>query len=1134
MTYNAKSDWGSQPASGGSGAGRPAAPQSGRELPPAQPRPAAPLGPQPNRPGRASVQQSAGQGPAPQRRGGCGRLALTALILFALLVLGVGVLLIGYATIARDLPQPEELQTRVSHFASTLIYDRDGDVLNEVGDPNYGRRTAVPLDQISQYLRDATIATEDPNFYKHRGVDPVGLLRALYYSVRYRSLSGPGGSTITQQLVKLTFLSPERTISRKVKEAILAAEITRRYPKDTVLEIYLNEINYGNLAYGIQAASETYFGKNAADLTLAQAAMIAGLPQAPAYYDPYTKLWEADNQPGAVKRRQGEVLRLMVEREFITSDQADAAWAEPLDLQPLVQVYDSRYPHFVQYAREQVEGTLGPELASKGGLRIHTTLDPRIQAAAQEEVTAQVAKLASQGGRNSAVVAIRPTTGEVLALIGSADFENVEISGQINMALTPRQPGSSIKPLTYLAAFELPAAVSTKPQDVQAAQQARIASLETPTGPEPPAPEPEVSAIEPPGYWTPATPIMDIRTELPDGANKPPYVPYNYGGSDRDVKEHGLVSVRTALANSYNIPAVKALEHVGIDRLKDVARRAGITTLTRDDYGLSLTLGGGEVTLLEMTGAYATLANGGVRVPASPIACVLDADGRLIWRGGAADAVAGCRAALSSSASAVTPEAPQKAFNPQHVYQITSILSDAEARNPTFGGVAKLMSLADRPSAVKTGTTNDNRDAWTLGYTPDLAVGVWVGNADYSTMKGVAGATGAVPIWHNVMARALEGQPAQPFTPPAGSQRAVVCADSGTLPGEACPAQREEVFAENQGPLPAAYDLWQRIRIDRVTGKLATEFTPADRIETRDGMIFPQKYRDWAAAHNYPVITATQVQIAFEPELALYSPADSSMVSGPVLVQGRVRVPPELVWRLEYGDGPMPGGWGILRGPEAGGDQVVEGVLGEWDVPATAARDGFTDFTLRLAAYYPENLDYPVAISNVAYVVLEAGTETPSPTPTEEETATPTATPEGTPSPTPEETPLAENTPRPVESVTPEPSAAPTLVVPGTVRAAIVQPLDLAQVAGQVEIVGVADGPGFAGYVVEYAAGDWPAEGEWLPVAPPSLQPISGGVLAVWRTEALPPGLYSLRVRVMDNAGAVQIVTITVTVAPAP
>ena len=288
------------------------------------------------------------------------------LIIVALGVLAFGVVLVGYAGIARDLPMPDELQARASHFASTLIYDRDGNVLNEVGDPNFGRRTAVPLDRISPYLLDATIATEDPNFYKHPGVDPVGLLRALYYAVKERSLSGPGGSTITQQLVKLTFLSSEKSITRKVKEAILAAELTRRYPKDTILQIYLNEIYYGNLAYGIEAAAETYFDRPAQDLTLAQAALLAGLPQAPSYYDPYTKLWEADGRPGAVKRRQGEVLRLMVEHGAITPAQADAAWAEPLALKPLKQVYDSQYPHFVQYRAQRGRADARP---ATGGQR---------------------------------------------------------------------------------------------------------------------------------------------------------------------------------------------------------------------------------------------------------------------------------------------------------------------------------------------------------------------------------------------------------------------------------------------------------------------------------------------------------------------------------------------------------------------------------------------------------------------------------------------------------------------------------------------------------------------------------------------------------------------------------------------
>ena len=1143
MTNNLSQDWGSRPASGN----RPApTPPDGSDVSPSDaPRQEpilAEVGPgvapsaswgagpqvpattqpirsvQPARPTQAALQsaraQPPRQAPPARRRWGCGGVALVALIVVALGVLALGVVLVGYAGIARDLPMPDELQARASHFASTLIYDRDGNVLDEVGDPNFGRRTVVPLDQISPYLLDATIATEDPNFYTHAGVDPVGLLRALYYAVKDRSLSGPGGSTITQQLVKLTFLSSEKTIARKLKEAILAAELTRRYPKETILQIYLNEIYYGNLAYGIEAAAETYFGRPSKDLTLAQAAMLAGLPQGPAYYDPYTKLWEAEGRAGAVKRRQGEVLRLMVEHGLITPAQADAAWAEPLELKPLKQVYDSKYPHFVQYARSQVEQTLGPQLAANGGLRIYTTLDRRIQDIAQEEVAKQTAALAKQGGKNAASVAIRPATGEVLALVGSADFNNAEISGQIDMALAPRQPGSAIKPFTYLAAFEMPAVVNT-----DAAAQGGS----------------QISAIEPPGYWTPATAIMDVRTEFPDGAN-PPYVPTNY-----DSKEHGLVSVRTALGNSYNVPAVKTLEHVGLERLKDVARRAGITTLTQPDYGLSLTLGGGEVTLLELTGAYATLANRGTRAPVSPVACVLDAEGKLIWQGAAAGAVSACAAAGNPAPGAVTPAPAEPVFNPQLVHLITSILADPEARKPTFASAANVMTLPGRPAAVKTGTTNDYRDAWTVGYTPDLAVGAWVGNADYKPMQKVAGSLGAAPIWHNIVARALAGQPAQPFTPPAGIGRSTICADSGALPGEACPQQRDELFAADRGPLLATYDLWQRVRVDKLTGQLANEFTPADRIETRDVAIFPERYREWAAVHGYSVLNA-QPPYPYQPELALASPIDGSEVADLVPIAGRVHIPEPLVWRLEYGVGPAPLGWGVLSGPNpadpndpASLGRELDGALGAWDVAATAAQHDVTDFSLRLAAYDPANMAYPVAVSNAVYVVMAAvstdtpsPTETPSPTGTSEPTPTIAMTPSVTPeAPTVTPTPEATSTPTAGETPPPtvEPSVTPTSEAEAALRAVITQPVDGAQVTGQVEVLGSADGAGYVRYVLEYAPGDQPGEADWLPVALPSSQPVSDGVLAVWPTDVLEPGIYSLRLRVdgSGNASAAQV-----------
>jgi len=966
--------------------------------------PAAPPAPAvPPAPTAGGTQQSQIARPTPAQplagRSGCATVALIALFGAALLLLAIGGLLVGYAAIARDLPMPDELQERVSRFASTRIYDRHGGLINEVGDPDYGRRTVVPLDQISEYVKQATVATEDPNFYRHPGVDPIGIARAIYYALRERDLSGPGGSTITQQLVKLTFLTPEKTISRKIKEAILAAEISRRYSKDTILQIYLNEIHYGNLAYGIEAAAEMYFDKRARDLTLAEATLLAGLPQAPAYYDPYAHLWNADGAAGRAKRRQGIVLSSMVREGLITPAQADAAWNEPLRLKPLRQTYTSKHPHFAQYARNQVENAFGPELMAKGGLRIYTSLDPRIQALAEEEVQKQVRALAGQGATNAAVVVVRPQTGEVLAMVGSADFYSTTISGQINMALAPRQPGSALKPFTFLATFELPAA-APEADDPRKGQ---------------------ISAIEPPGYWTPATAIMDIRTEFPDGAN-PPYAPTNY-----DEKEHGLVSVRSALANSYNIPAVKALQHVGLERFKSLMARVGVTTLNRPDYGLSLTLGGGEVSLLELTGAYAALANGGLRSALSPIACVTDAEGRLIWRENMAEAVVECATAAKTSGAVrplVTPAPVQAALNPQHVYLITSILADAKAREPMFGPAADLR-LDDRPSAVKTGTSNDYRDAWTIGYTPDLAVGAWVGNADYKPMQKIAGARGAAPIWRNVLGRSLQGTAGRPFAEPPGIQRLNVCADSGALPSEACPAQRQEVFAAGQGPLPARYDLNQRVWVDRVTGRLATEYTPADRIEERALKLFPPKYRAWAEAHGYPQLAAEAPAYAFPPELKLISPPDGGQVLGMARIMGKVRLPEPLIWRVEYGVGPAPIGWGVLGGPNRGN---LDGKLADWDTVQTVERHNVLDYSVRLAAYDPANLDYPVAVSNVAYVTAVNPTATPTATPTASPTPTSTPTRTATASPSPSATLRA--SPTATASASASATASPTGTAP--------------------------------------------------------------------------------------------------------
>ncbi len=659
-------------------------------------------------------------------------LLLLIVALSAVILLLTGALLLGYVRIAAMLPPPDELQDRANTFKTTTIYDRNGNLIYEVFPADAGRRTVVPLADISPHLINATLAVEDPNYYRHPGVDPVGIARALYYIFRQEA-TRPGGSSIVQQLVKLTYLSSERTLERKIKEAVLAIEINRRYSKDTILEIYLNHIFYGNLAYGVEAAAQTYFQKHASELTLAEASLLAGIPQRPGEYDPYTH-WEA------TRNRQADVLRLMVEHGFISPMEATRAWMAFADKSPeevLAQPKaDFQYPHFVLMVRQELEATYGPEVVTKGGLRVITTLDPDLQAAAEQAVQEGMRSLAERraNATNAALVALDPQTGEVLALVGSADFNDEAISGQVNMAVTPRQTGSVIKPLDYLATFEMPT-----------------------------------------DYWTPATMILDERTEFPDGPGRPPYVPRNYDG-----KFHGPVSVRSALANSYNIPAVKALQHAGIPALKDLAQRLGISTLTRDDYGLSLALGSGEVSLLEMTNAFAAFANGGQRLEPHLILRVETQDGDLL-----AD---------------YTQPYKVQVIEPAHAYLITSILSDRVARLPAFGRAAQWLELPDRPVAAKTGTTNDVRDGWTIGYTPQIVAGVWVGNTDNTPMKGLSGVSSAAPIWRNFMIQAHQGLPVEQFQRPPDVIQLEVCADTGFLATPECPNKRLEYFKSDQPP----------------------------------------------------------------------------------------------------------------------------------------------------------------------------------------------------------------------------------------------------------------------------------------------------------------------------------------------
>lgn len=887
-----------------------------------------------------------------------------ATIIVLLFFLALSGMTIGYLLIARQLPPPEELRTHQSNFFSSKIYDRDGNLLYEVTDPHGGRRTYVTLDRISPYVIQATIATEDRDFYAHPGFDPIAILRAFYYAFSERRVVS-GASTIPQQLARNLLLSPEervqQTASRKIKEIVLATELTRTYPKDTILEIYLNEIYYGNLAYGIQAAAETYFGVNASDLTLAQAAFLAGLPQSPATYDPFA------GGLNLALERQETVLALMVEAGYITPAQAEAAAAEmrayPFKA-PRLDI--GLAPHFVIYVRQTLEATYGPEALYRGtSLRIYTTLDSRLQRLAEQAVREGVAALSERHVTNGALVAIDPHTGQILAMVGSADYWNEAISGQVNVALRCRQPGSAIKPLTYVASFER--------------------------------------------GWTPATLFWDVRMEFPDGAN-PPYVPVNYDG-----KYHGPMLLRDALANSYNIPAVQALQFVGIEGLLEMATRLGVVSLAHPEqycpeypydhaptYGLSLTLGGGEVKLLEMVSAFGTFANGGVRVSPNPILRIEDAAGNVL-------------------VDYSNPPGEQ-VISPEHAYLITHILADTQARCRAFRCPSPLQ--LSRPAAAKSGTTNDYRDGWTIGYTPDLVAGVWVGNADNSAMDRVDGSAGAGPIWHAFMEAAHEGLPVRDFERPPGIVEHEICATSGARPTPYCPIRKREVFAQNQPPLDESHDWYQMVKIDATTGLLANEACPYNVVEQLMLVIKDPRGREWVQAHpedfgNLPLAPLEYCTAdTGQAQVLITHPAAGSVVEGLVPVMGTVQLPDFDHYDVQFGFGENPQDWGWISGPHLA--PVRDGLLTVWDTTHLPA--GL--YTLRVTAFDHAQRRF----EGRTHVFIAA------PTPTLVWFPTPTFTPTPalpTPSPVPTETPtpvaiFPTHTPTPLAPPTEPPTLPPT------------------------------------------------------------------------------------------------------------
>ena len=722
----------------------------------------------------------------------------------------------------------------------SYIYDRHGTLLATITNPDEGLRIVLTSDEIPPVVKQATVAAEDRFFYTHPGYDMRAITRAFVQNQQAGEVVS-GGSTITQQLVKNICLTSEQTYERKLREINLAARLTAAFSRDSILTFYLNKVYYGSQAYGIEAAARVFFGKSAEELTLAEAALLAGLTASPSRDNPYTN---ADS----AKARQRYVLEQMVVAGYITQSELEEVYDKPLKYARLEEAAAAAgveappenltlAPHFVQYVREELAAQYGAERVRQGGLHVYTTLDLNLQTLAEEIARQHIATLEGFNVSNAAVVAILPKSGEILTMVGSLDFHNEDIDGQVNVALAPRQPGSSMKPLFYAAAFAK--------------------------------------------GWTPATTIWDIPTTI-EIEDEPDYEPRNFTGQFR-----GPVTVRHALVNSFNVAAVRMVTFLGLETAIDTMQSLGMTTFEdRSRFGPSIVLGGGEVKLLELTNAYSVLARGGTYIPVSSILRVVDSRGNVLQR-------------------YELPTA-EEIFDPRIAYQITSIISDSKTRAAEFGPNTPLE--LSRPAAAKTGTTDDNRDGWTIGFTPQLVTGVWVGNSDGSPTLNLSGMRGATPIWNAFMEAALADEQVLEFERPRDMVEVEVCTRTGMLPTPYCGETHEELFLSENTP-KVVDSIFVPFRVHKQSGLRAGPNVPASQSEVRVFMVVPKEAKEWAEAEEV-AIPPTEVYNPppLDPVLIVY-PRNGDTVRSILEIRGNAFFPGFQSYEVSYAGQDNPDMW---------------------------------------------------------------------------------------------------------------------------------------------------------------------------------------------------------------------------------